>query len=42
MIALLHAAVHRGVVVEIIIPKDTDVSTINYINYYYVEKMFQL
>lgn len=42
MVALLHMAIHRGVEVEVIIPKDTDVSTINYINYYYVEKLFQL
>lgn len=42
MIWLLHMAVHRGVEVEIIIPKDTDVSSINYINYYYVQKLHQL
>ncbi len=42
MIALLHMAVHRWVAVEIIIPKDTDIATINYINYYYVDKLYKL
>lgn len=42
MIALLHMAINRGVVVEIIIPKDTEINTLNYINYYYVDKLFKL
>ncbi len=42
MIALLHMAIHRGVKVEIVIPKDTEIPTLNYINYYYVDKLFQL
>ncbi len=42
MIALIHIAIHRWVYVEIVIPRDTDVKSINYINYYYVEKLYSL
>ena len=36
MIALLDDAQRRGVKVEIMIPYDTDIKTLNKINYYYI------
>jgi cardiolipin synthase len=39
MIALLDDAQRRGITVEIMIPYDTDVKTLNKINYYYINKL---
>ena len=39
MIALLDDAQRRGVIVEIIIPYDTDIKQLNKINYYYIKKL---
>lgn len=42
LLALLDDAVRRGVIVEIIVPADTDVKTLNRINYYYITKVIPL
>lgn len=42
MIALLDAAVYRGVNISFIIPKDTDIKIINHINYYYAKRLRNL
>ncbi|MFA7298573.1 MAG: phosphatidylserine/phosphatidylglycerophosphate/cardiolipin synthase family protein [Candidatus Absconditabacterales bacterium] len=39
MIALRDDAIRRGVKVEIMIPYDTDIKTLNKINYYYISKL---
>ncbi|EKD25653.1 MAG: hypothetical protein ACD_80C00007G0002 [uncultured bacterium (gcode 4)] len=39
MIALLDDAQRRGVKIDIIIPYDTDIKSLNKINYYYINKL---
>jgi len=41
-IALLHQAVLRGVKVEILVPKNTDHSLIDRVNYFYINKLAKL